>query len=74
MKYIVLEKNNLYYKINRNNKETNHEFVNRCNYILSQNPNNEEELKHYELLGEIWNNINLYKVKYDDHILAKFSS
>ena len=74
MEYILLEKNNFYYKIKRKCNETNHEFRNKCTYILSQNPKNEDELKKYELLGEIRNNIMLYKVKYDPEIMAKFSS
>tara|TARA_B100000941_G_C28303856_1_gene447894 strand:+ start:92 stop:310 length:219 start_codon:yes stop_codon:yes gene_type:complete len=71
MNYLLLENNHFYFKIHKNITETNSEFREKCNYIISKNPNNIEEFNTLCILGEIRNNVIFYNAKYSKNILDK---
>ena len=68
--YYIIEKDNVFYKVLREETESNEQFYNRCNFISNKKPNKNNFDEIIEL-SKIYRNIQFLNVSYDKDILDK---
>ena len=68
--YFIIEKNNVFYKVLKEDTESNEQFYNRCNFISEKKPNKDNFDEIIEL-SKIYRNVQFLNVSYDKAILDK---
>ena len=68
--YFIIEKNNVFYKVLKEDTESNEQFYDRCNFISEKKPNKNNFDEIIEL-SKIYRNVQFLNVSYDKAILDK---
>ena len=68
--YFIIEKNNVFYKVLKEDTESNEQFYDRCNFISEKKPNKHNFDEIIEL-SKIYRNVQFLNVSYDKAILDK---
>lgn len=66
-------KNDVIYLIEKNEDESNDVFIDRCNFIVSQNPKNDKEYDKIILYSLLYTNVKYLGCKYENVIMEELN-
>lgn len=70
----LFRKNKTICQVAKDEGESYEHFLNRVNFILSQNPTNEEEYNKTVLYSHIYINVKILKCKYNEIIMKQLAN